>query len=376
MKLDAIELVRVSMPLVEPFRTSFGVQTGREVLLVRAIGDVSEGWGECVSLAEPSYSSEFVASSALALKEFMAPALLGMDEIEGPQVAEVLSKVKGHRMAKAAIEMAILDADLRTKGVAFSEYLGGVRTKVAVGVSVGIQADVNTLVNRVQRYVAEGYRRVKLKIEPGWDIEPVRAVREALGDEIDLQVDANTAYSITDIRHLTRLDEYNLLLIEQPFMAGDLRAHAELAKRCSTPICLDESVESSADAHQAIVSGACQIVNVKAGRVGGYLEARRVHDVCAAAGVPVWCGGMLETGIGRAANLALASLPNFTLPGDISASNRYYAEDLTDPFLLEESTITVPTGPGLGVSVKSDALAGRQAVRTLLESKTVVASPA
>lgn len=376
MKLDAIELVRVSMPLVEPFRTSFGVQTGREVLLVRAIGDVSEGWGECVSLAEPSYSSEFVASSALALKEFMAPALLGMDEIEGPQVAEVLSKVKGHRMAKAAIEMAILDADLRTKGVAFSEYLGGVRTKVAVGVSVGIQADVNTLVNRVQRYVAEGYRRVKLKIEPGWDIEPVRAVREALGDDIDLQVDANTAYSITDIRHLTGLDEYNLLLIEQPFVAGDLRAHAELAKRCSTPICLDESVESSADAHQAIVSGACQIVNVKAGRVGGYLEARRVHDVCAAAGVPVWCGGMLETGIGRAANLALASLPNFTLPGDISASNRYYAEDLTDPFFLEESTITVPTGPGLGVSVKSDALAGRQAVRTLLESKTVVASPA
>jgi len=243
-------------------------------------------------------------------------------------------------------------------------------------VSVGIQADVNMLVKRVQRYVAEGYRRVKLKIEPGWDVEPVRAVREALGDDIDLQVDANTAYSITDIRQLTRLDDYNLLMIEQPFGAGDLWAHGELAKRCSTPICLDESVESSADAHRAIVSGACRIVNVKAGRVGGYLEARRVHDVCAAAGVPVWCGGMLETGIGRAANLALASLPNFTLPGDISASNRYYAEDLTDPFLLEESRITVPTGPGLGVNVKSDALAGRQAVRSLLESKTVFASPA
>jgi O-succinylbenzoate synthase len=288
----------------------------------------------------------------------------------------VLSKVKGHRMAKAALEMAILDGDLRTKGVAFSEYLGGIRGKVEVGVSVGIQSDVDILVDRVQRYVAEGYRRVKLKIEPGWDVEPVRAVRQALGENIALQVDANTAYSVADIRRLTRLDEYNLLLIEQPFGARDLWAHEELAKQCRTPICLDESIESSADAHHAIVAGACRIVNVKAGRVGGYLEARRVHDVCLAAGVPVWCGGMLETGIGRAANLALASLPNFALPGDISASNRYYTEDLTDPFLLEESTITVPTGPGLGVEVRSDELVRHRAVRTLVQGKTVFANPA
>jgi O-succinylbenzoate synthase len=259
-------------------------------------------------------------------------------------------------MAKAAIETAVLDAELRVAGVRLADHLGAVREAVDAGVSVGIMDSIPQLLDAVERYLDEGYRRIKLKIEPGWDVEPVRTVRERFGDDVLLQVDANTAYTLADARHLARLDPFDLLLIEQPLEEDDVLGHAKLAKLVRTPICLDESITSARIAAAAIELGACAIVNIKPGRVGGYLEARRVHDVCAAHGIPVWCGGMLETGIGRAANVALAALPNFTLPGDTSASGRYYALDVTAPFVLEGGRLRVPTGPGIGIDPIPDVL--------------------
>jgi O-succinylbenzoate synthase len=271
-------------------------------------------------------------------------------------VAPLLAAAKGHRMAKASLEMAVLDAELRAAGMSFSEFLGGVKDVVAPGVSVGITESIPELVDIVAGYLDEGYCRVKLKIEPGWDLAPVGAIRERFGDDLMLQVDANTAYRRSDISHLAKLDDFGLLLIEQPLDEEDFLGHAELAGRISTPVCLDESIVSARAAADAISLGACSIVNIKAGRVGGYLEARAVHDVCTAHGVPVWCGGMLETGLGRAANLALAALPGFLLPGDVSATARYYTEDITAPFVLSAGTIAVPTGPGLGVDVVTASL--------------------
>lgn len=356
MKLEALELVRVRIPLVAPFRTSFGTQTERDVLLVHAVTSVGEGWGECVALSAPSYSSEFVDAADVVIRRFLAPALFGEPDLTGPRVAPTLSRVRGHQMAKAALEMAVLDAELRGVGMPLSDYLGGVRSFVPVGVSVGITESVAALLELVETYVSAGYQRIKLKIEPGWDVAPVQAVRERYGPDLLIQVDANTAYRRRDIPRLLQLDPLGLLLTEQPFPAEDLAAHAELARRSTTAVCLDESIESAADALAAISMGAASIINIKAGRVGGYLEARRIHDVCAAAGVSVWCGGMLETGIGRAANVALAGLPNFSLPGDISATDRYYEIDLTESFSLVGSTLAVPKGPGLGVTVRKDVL--------------------
>jgi len=260
-------------------------------------------------------------------------------------------------MAKGAVELAVLDAELRAAGMPLSAYLGAVVDRVPSGVSVGIQDSVGALLDAVEGYLAQGYLRIKLKIEPGWALEPVRAVRERFGDGVLLQVDANTAYRLGDARHLARLDPFDLLLIEQPLDEDDVLGHADLAALIRTPICLDESIESARDAAAAIRLGACRIVNVNPGRVGGYLEARRIHDVCAANGVPVWCGGMLETGLGRAANVALAALPGFTLPGDTSASGRYYATDITEPFVLDKGHLEVPTGPGLGVTPVPERLA-------------------
>jgi O-succinylbenzoate synthase len=353
MKIDAVELRRVHVPLVEPFRTSFGTQHHRDILLVRVIGPDSEGWGECVALDEPLYSAEYVDGAQEVIRTFLLPRL--GDDVAAVDVAETLRPVRGHPMAKAALEMAILDAELRAQEVSFGAFLGAVRAEVDCGVSVGIHPTAEELLRTVERHLAEGYRRIKLKVEPGHDVEPVRAVRDHFGD-IPLQVDANAAYEHGDIRALTALDEFGLLLIEQPFPEEDIPAHAELARLVETPICLDESVTSARAAEAAIALGACSVVNVKAGRVGGYLEARRVHDVCAAHDVPVWCGGMLETGLGRAANVALAGLPNFTLPGDTSASGRYYDEDITVPFVLDDGRLAVPTGPGLGVTPLPDVL--------------------
>jgi O-succinylbenzoate synthase len=259
-------------------------------------------------------------------------------------------------MAKAAVEMAFLDAELSARDEPLAVYLGAVRDAVPAGVSVGIAGSVGELLETVAGYLAEGYVRIKLKIEPGWDVEPVRAVRERFGDDILLQVDANAAYTLGDASHLAGLDPFGLLLIEQPLAEDDVAGHALLARRIRTPICLDESITSARAAADAIGRGACAVVNIKAGRVGGYLEARRVHDVCAAHGVPVWCGGMLETGLGRAANVALAALPNFTLPGDTSASDRYWRQDVTEPFVLSSGHLRVPSGAGLGVRPDPEVL--------------------
>jgi o-succinylbenzoate synthase len=357
MKLEAVELRRVRLPLVAPFRTSFGTQTERDILLVQVKGPDSDGWGECVAMTEPVYSSEFVDGAHVVIRDHLLPRLEQAGEVTGHGVAPALAAVKGHPMAKAALEMAVLDAELSARGESFGSFLGAVREAVPSGVSVGIMGSVGELLDTVAGYLDEGYLRIKLKIEPGWDIEPVRAVRERFGDGLALQVDANTAYTLGDARHLARLDESELLLIEQPLPEDDIAGHAALAQRIQTPICLDESITSASAAADAIGRGACSIVNIKAGRVGGYLEARRVHDVCAAHGVPVWCGGMLETGLGRAANVALAALPGFTLPGDTSASARYWKSDLTAPFVLEDGRLRVPTGPGLGVRPDPDVLA-------------------
>jgi O-succinylbenzoate synthase len=348
-KLEAVELRRVGLPLVAPFRTSFGTETHKDALVVRAIGPDGDGWGECVAMIDPLYSSEYADAVQHVTVHHLLPRLFAVGDIGANDVAVALEPVKGHRMAKAALETAILDAELRVAGTSMASHLGGVTDAVDSGVSVGIMDSIPKLLDTVRAYVEQGYKRIKLKIEPGWDVEPVRAVRELIGDEMLLQVDANTAYTLADARQLAKLDPFDLLLIEQPLPEDDILGHADLAKLIKTPVCLDESIESARDAAAAIRLGATAIVNVKPGRVGGYLEARRIHDVCLANGVPVWCGGMLETGIGRAANVALASLPGFTLPGDTSASDRYFTRDVTAPFELVDGQLRVPTGPGIGV---------------------------
>jgi O-succinylbenzoate synthase len=356
MKLQGIELRRISMPLVAPFRTSFGTETSRDVLLVRVVTGEAEGWGECVAMADPRYSSENTDAAADVLRRFLIPSLAEVPRLDAYAVGPALAAFKGHRMAKAALETAVLDAELRAADRPLSRELGAVHDRVPCGVSVGIMRSTGELLDAVGGYLDEGYVRIKLKIEPGWDVEPVRAVRERFGDEVLLQVDANTAYTVKDARHLAQLDPFGLLLIEQPLDEEDVLGHAELAKLITTPVCLDESITSARSAAAAITLGATAIVNVKPGRVGGYLEARRIHDVCAAHGIPVWCGGMLETGLGRAANVALAALPGFTLPGDTSASGRYFETDLTEPFVLENGHLAVPSGPGLGVEPLLDVL--------------------
>lgn len=357
MKLEGVELRHVSMPLVAPFRTSFGTQTVRELVLLRVVTDEGEGWGECVAMPDPLYSSEYVGGCVDVLRRFLIPALAAAGPLDAHAVASTLLPFKGHRMAKAALEMGVLDAELRAAGRSFGQELGATRDRVPCGVSVGIMDSVPALLDAVGGYLDEGYVRIKLKIEPGWDVDPVRAVRERFGDEVLLQVDANTAYTLADAEHLARLDPFDLLLIEQPLEEEDVLGHADLAQLIDTPVCLDESITSAQSAVAAIRLGACAIVNIKPGRVGGYLEAVRIHDACVEAGVAVWCGGMLETGLGRAANVALAALPGFTLPGDTSGSGRYYRADVTEPFVLDHGHLAVPTGPGLGVEPLPDALA-------------------
>jgi O-succinylbenzoate synthase len=354
MKITGIELRRIAMPLRAPFRTSFGVESARDILLLRVVTPDGEGWGECVAMSEPRYNSEYVDGAVEVLKRFLIPAL--PDEVDAHKVKRALRPFKGHHMAKAALETAVLDAQLRSRGESFGSYLGADRDSVPCGVSVGIMDSIPELLDSVEEFVDEGYVRIKLKIEPGWDVAPVRAVRERFGDDLLLQVDANAAYTLADARRLARLDAFDLLLIEQPLAEDDLVQHAALARRLDTPICLDESIESAQDAAAAITLGAASIVNIKPGRVGGYLEAKAIHDVCVAHGVPVWCGGMLETGLGRAANIALAALPGFTLPGDTSASRRYYDTDITEPFVLANGRLDVPTGPGIGIEPRPDVL--------------------
>ena len=348
MTIRSIEIRRAYIELVAPFQTSFGVETDRNLLYVRVIGDEAEGWGECVAMTDPLYSSEYVDGCEDVLRRYLIPCVKPDSTLES--VLGSLTQFRGNYMAKATLEAALLDYFTRLEGVSLATFLGATQSRVASGVSVGIQPSIDALLNVVAGYVADGYVRIKLKIEPGRDIEPVRAVREAFGDSMLLQVDANAAYRVEDADHLARLDPYDLLLIEQPLPEEDLVGNVDLAKRVRTPICLDESITTVEVARGALDIGACSIINIKPGRVGGYLEAKKIHDLCLSRGAPVWCGGMLETGIGRAANLALAALPGFTLPGDTSASKRYFTTDVTTPFELRDGYLDVPTGPGIGVS--------------------------
>ena len=356
-RVERVELRRIALPLVAPFRTSFGVERERDILLVRVEwrsvdGDRAEGWGECVALAEPSYSAEYVEGAQHVTTTHLLPRVLGGDPIGAADVGRLLAAVHGHPMAKGAVEMAVLDAQLRVAGASFGELIGATATTVPSGVSVGIHDEIDDLLATVQGYVDDGYVRIKLKVEPGADIDHVAAVRDLIGPDTPLQVDANTAYGRTDGTHLARLDEFDLLLIEQPLPEDDIVGHAHLADEVDTPICLDESLVSASGTVDAIELGACEIANVKPGRVGGYLEAVRIHDVCVARGIPVWCGGMIETGIGRAANAMLAALPGFTLPGDISASTRFYETDVVvDPIAIVDGHVAVPTTPGFGFEI-------------------------
>jgi O-succinylbenzoate synthase len=356
-RVRAVELRLVGLPLVRPFRTSFGTSTQKVCVLARVETDEAEGWGECVADIEPGFSEEFNEGVWLVLRDFLAPALLRAGNLGHADLERVFSMVRGNPMAKATLINAMLDAELRSKGVSLSAFLGGVNERVVCGVSVGITPTTGALLEQVDGYLAEGYRRIKLKIEPGLDEERVAAVRAAHPD-IALSVDANAAYSLDDTAVFQALDAYELLMVEQPLRYDDLLEHAKLQARISTDLCLDESIRSAAAAAAAIELGACRIVNIKQGRVGGVLEAMRVHDVARAEAVPVWCGGMLETGVGRAVNLALASLPGFILPGDTSASSRYFPDDLTEPFTMRrDGTMAVPQGPGIGVTPRADRLA-------------------
>jgi len=355
-RVEAVELREVHLPLVRPFVSAAGPTSARSSLLIRLLTDGPDGWGECVALDEPLYSAEYLDAAAHVTRHHLVPRLLGAGEVAAEDVARLLRPVQGHPMAKAALEMAVLDAELRLAGRPLAARLGATRAEVDCGVAVGIAPSLDALLDEVAGYLAQGYRRVKLKIHPGADVDQVAAVRGRFGD-VPLQVDANGSYTVGQWPLLAALDPFDLLLIEQPVAVDDLLGAAEVARRIRTPVCLDESITSAAATATALAVGACSVVNVKPGRVGGLLEAVRVHDACVAAGVPVWCGGMLETGLGRAANLALAALPGFTLPGDLSGSDRYFTRDLTEPFVPADGRLRVPTGPGLGVEPLPEALA-------------------
>jgi O-succinylbenzoate synthase len=355
MKIEAVELRVLKMRLLKPFRTSFGVQQDRYPLLIRLEVGGHSHWGECVAGEGPWYSYETVETAWQMLKDYLVPMVLNRELADVASLETLFQPVRGHRMAKACIEMALTAAFAEEARKPLATYLGGVRDRVETGVSIGIQSTTDELLDTIARHLAEGYRRIKVKIEPGWDITAVAAIRERY-PEITLMADANSAYELDDAAHLAELDRFRLLMLEQPLAVGDLVDHAALQRQLSTPICLDESIEDARDARHAAQLGACRVMNIKPGRVGGFSESKRIHDIARNAGIPVWCGGMLETGIGRACNVALATLPNFTLPGDISASGRYWAEDIVEPpfTLARGGTISVPTRWGLGVRVKVD----------------------
>ena len=354
MRIDLLELRLLRLPLVRAFETSFGRVAARTIVLVTVHGEGAVGWGEAVAEADPHYSGETAASVWDVIDRYLAARILSAPFDHPRDVGPRLRLIRGHHMAKAAVEMAIWDLHARQQGVPLSQVLGGTRSRVPSGVSIGIEASVDLLLERIGIERAAGYQRVKIKIKPGWDVAVVGRVRERWPD-LPLMVDANAAYQLAD-GALPALDEAGLLMIEQPLAEDDLADHAVLQRRLRTPLCLDESIETRADMAAAIALGACRIVNIKPGRLGGHAESIAVHDACAAAGIPVWHGGMLETGIGRAHNLHLASLPHFTMPGDIAASERYYQPDLIEPPIrvAADGTVAVPDGPGIGVTIVPD----------------------
>jgi O-succinylbenzoate synthase len=367
MRIERIELHHIDLPLVHPFETSFGRETTRPCILVEVHAAGFTGWGECVAGAGPWYAYETIGTAWHVLRDFLIPMILGQQLASPADVEARFRPVRGHRMARAALETAVWDLFSRAQGRSLALSMGGRRERVPVGVSLGIEPSLELLLEKVSRRLDDGYGRVKLKIKPDWDVTVVRAVRERWPD-LPLQVDANAAYTLAQTAILRELDQLDLLLIEQPLHHDDLVDHAALQAQLRTPLCLDESIHSPEHARWALQIDACRVINIKVGRVGGLAAARRIHDLCAERGVPVWCGGMLETNVGRAANVALATLPNFALPGDISASARYYEADVAHPdFVLnDDSTLSVPRGSGLGVHVDRERLAAvrlRQLVR-------------
>ena len=358
MNISSIELREICLPLIHFFETSFGRTTERRIILARVSDtDGAEGWGECTAGEGPFYCEEWTETAWTTLKTFLAPMVVGEQVEDAASIDKLMKNVRGNRMAKAAIETACWDMESKRKGVPLWKHLGGSREEIPCGVSIGIQDSPELLLDKIARELAAGYQRIKIKIKPGWDLDIVRRVRERYPD-ILLSADANSAYSLNDLSFFNALDEFKLMMIEQPLAHDDMFDHAELQKQIKTPICLDESVHSPEDARHAIDIGACRIINLKLGRVGGHGEAKRVESVCRQAAVPVWCGGMLESGIGRAHNIAMATLAGFTLPGDVSASSRYWQEDIIEPpvTVTSSGTIMVPSGPGIGFEVNQSRI--------------------
>jgi len=351
MKVESVEISVLELPYVHFFETSFGREHDRRFILVKVQAEGLTGWGECVASDKPLYSEETTETAWHILKDFLIPVMFEKKITDPTEFHRAAGPFRGNPMAKAGLELALWDLAAKEKGISLRRLYGGTQDEIPTGVSVGIEDTLPDLVARVEGYLRDGYRRIKIKIKPGWDTAACDAVRQKFPD-ILLQVDANGAYSMADAETLRKLDAYNLLLIEQPFPPFDLWDHSRLQKLLKTPLCLDESILGEVTARQALEMGSCRIINIKVGRVGGPVEARGVHDLCRERGVPVWCGGMLESGIGRAHNLHLASLPNFTLPADLSASKRYYHQDLIDPEveLTGRGTVVVPDGPGIGVN--------------------------
>jgi O-succinylbenzoate synthase len=355
MKIERIELRLVRLPLVHFFETSFGRSYDRTFMLVTVDGEGVRGYGECVADDNPYYAYETNDTAWHIISEFLAPRVLNRVFDHPRDVFPAMKAVRGHNMAKAGLEMAAWDLFARQQNLPLSKVLGGTRTTIAAGVSVGIQDSLDQLADKVETELAAGYQRVKIKVKPGWDLDAVAVLRRRFGD-IPLMVDANAAYTLDQAPHLARLDEFGLMMIEQPLDYDDIGDHARLQAQLATPICLDESIKTVRAGRDALDAGACRIINIKPGRVGGHAESIRLHDLCAARGVPVWHGGMLESGIGRAHNIHLSSLPNFSLPGDVAASKRYYVPDLIDPPIevAPDGTIPVPAAPGIGVSIVAD----------------------
>jgi len=352
MDIRRITLHHIRLPLKTPFAAAYGTYTERETLLVEAADDAGmTGWGECVAFAAPWYSEETVETAWHIMGRFLIPALLAQPVGHPSDLAARFAFVRRHPMAKAGLEQAVWDLYAKREGVPLSRALGGVRREVEAGVAVGLQSGTDDLLKAIDGYLAEGYRRIKIKIKPGNDLGPLSAIRRR-HPGLSLMADANSSYTLDDLPRLKAMDEFGLLMIEQPLDADDIVDHAALQRELVTPVCLDESIAGAADARRALDLGSCRVINVKAGRVGGLAEAKRIHDLCLARGVPVWCGGMLESGIGRAHNIALASLPNFTIPGDLSASSRYWHRDVVFPEVtVQDGRIAVPDGPGIGFDV-------------------------
>src|SRR5215475_1550161 len=357
MKIERITLREVQMPLVQFFETSFGRIYSRRILLISVEGEGLRGWGECVAGEDPFYSSEWIESAWPTITHYLAPALLGKKVSQGREAAALLTKIRGHRMAKAALENALWDAEALEKQQPLWKLLGGTRSEIPCGVSIGIQDSHEQLLEKITKELAAGYKRIKLKVKPGWDVNILEKVRSKWAD-ITLSVDANSAYTLDEFEHLRKFDQFNLLMIEQPLWDDDIYYHARLQKQLKSAICLDESIISARAAAFAVESGACRIVNIKVGRVGGFSEALKIHDICEQQKIPVWCGGMLESGVGRAHNIALSTLKNFSLPGDVSASKRYWKEDIIEPEVKVSSsgTIPVPTQPGRGYKIREDLI--------------------